>query len=78
MANISLADVTVHVDESIDAGIRKKLEDDLRSRDGVVSVRSSERTPHLIVVTYDPGHATGKDILRVVLGDHLHAELIGL
>jgi hypothetical protein len=78
MTNILLTDVTVHVDESVDKETRAKLENDLRSKDGVVSVHSSEQTPHLIVVTYDPGHATGKDILRVVLGDHLHAELIGL
>ncbi len=78
MANISLADVTVHVDESVDRDTRLKLENDLRAKDGVVNVCSSEQTPHLIVVTYDPGHATGKQILRVVLGDHLHAELIGL
>lgn len=78
MKNIFLTDVTVHVDETINKASRAKLEDALRSQDGVVSVHSSEKTPHLIVVTYDPDHATGKNVLKTVMGENLHAELIGL
>lgn len=78
MANIYLADVTVHIDESINAETRTKLEEDLRSLDGVISVHSSEKTPHLIVVTYDPDHTRSKKVLETVLGEHLHAELVGL
>ena len=78
MSNIKLADVTVHVDETLDAATRTKLEEDLRAQDGVVSVHSSEGTPHLVVVTYDPDHTKSNEILGVVLGEQLHAELIGL
>jgi hypothetical protein len=78
MKNISIADVTIHVDESLGKDTRAKLENDLRSHDGIISVHSSERTPHLIVVSFDADHATCKEILKVVLGEHLHAELIGL
>jgi hypothetical protein len=78
MENINLADITVHIDETMEKDTRAKLENDLRSQDGVISVHFSEKTPHLIVVTYDPDHARGKDILKVVLGDHLHAELVGI
>jgi hypothetical protein len=78
MTNIFLADVTVHVDESMQESERLKLENDLRSTDGVVSVHFSEKTPHLVVVTYDPDHAKSKDVLKVVLGEHLHAELVGI
>lgn len=78
MATIKLADVTVHVDETLDAATRDKLEKDLRAQDGVISVHTSEGTPHLIVVTYDPDHTKSQKILGVVLGDQLHAELIGL
>jgi hypothetical protein len=78
MNNINLADVTFHVDENLDAESRAKLEDDLRAQEGVVSIHSSEKTPHLIVVTYDPGHARSKELLQVVLGENLHAEMIGL
>ncbi len=78
MTNINLADVTFHVDENLDADARARLEDDLRSQEGVVSIHSSEKTPHLIVVTYDPSHAKSKELLQVVLGEDLHAEMIGL
>ena len=77
MANIMLADVTVHVDESLDEAARAKLVNDLRSQEGVVSVQPSGNAPHLLIVKYDSTHATGKNILKVVLGEHLHAELIG-
>ncbi len=78
MANISLSDVTIHVDETLDKDARAKLENDLHSLDGVISACSSEQTPHLVVVTFEPSHAKSKDILRVVLGEHLHGELVGL
>lgn len=78
MANIFLTDVTIHVDENMDKDARARLENDLRSQEGIVSVHFSEKTPHLVVVTYDPAHARSKDVLKVVLGDHLHGELIGL
>lgn len=78
MSDIKLTDVTIHVDETINAGTREQLETDLRAQDGVISVHSSEKTPHLIVVTYDPDHAKSKEILGTVMSEHLHAELIGM
>lgn len=78
MAAISLADMTIHVDETLDKDARAKLEQDLRALEGVVSACSSEHTPHLVTVIFDPKHARSKDVLKVVLGEHLHAELVGL
>lgn len=78
MSDVELIDVTVHVDENMDDGTRNKLEADLRSQDGVISVHSSEQTPHLIIVTYDPGHTGSRDILNIVMSQDLHAELIGM
>ena len=77
MANIHVADVTLHVDETLGKDARAKLEKDLRSLDGVTDVRSSAKAPHLLVVRYEADHVKSKDILKVVLGDRLHAELIG-
>ena len=78
MAKISVADVVVHIDESLDSIARGKLENDLREQEGVMNVQFSEKAPHLMVVKFDPDHARCKDILSVVLGDHLHAELVGI
>lgn len=76
MAKIYVTDVTLHVDEVLEKQTRTKLENDLRSLDGVSSVRSSKKAPHLIIVTYETGHVKNQDILKVVLGDHLHAKII--
>ena len=78
MTNISLADITIHIDEIMDDEKRAKVENNLRSIDGVISVQSSKETPHLFIVKYDPDHARSKEILDIVLGEHLHAELLGL
>ena len=36
--DINLADVTIHIDETLDDSGRNKLEEAFRGRDGVVSV----------------------------------------
>ena len=77
MANIHLVDVTMHLDESLEQDIRAKLEADLRALDGVKSIRSSKDAPHMLTVTYEEGHLKSKDVLKVILGDHLHAQIIG-
>jgi len=78
MADIHLIDVTVHVDETLDAAARRQLEEDLRDQPGVVSVRASAKTPHLFIVTYNPEYIQAQAILRTVTHGHLHAELIGM
>jgi hypothetical protein len=76
MAKIFLTDVTLHVDEVLNKQSRTKLEKDLRSVAGVTSVRSSKKTPHMIFVKYERGHLRNQDILKAILGDHLHAEIV--
>lgn len=76
MAKIFVTDVTLHVDELMEKQTRTQLEKHLRSLDGVKSVRSSKKAPHLIFVTYEMGHVKNQDILKLVLGDRLHAEII--
>ena len=77
MANIHLTDVTLHVDELLGKAARANLEKDLRSLEGVSSVRSSKTARHLVTVTYDSRQVRSEDILKVISGDRLHAELIG-
>jgi len=78
MSDIKLSDVTIHVDETMDSGARERLEADLRTQEGVVSVHTSDKTPHLVVVTYDPDHTRSREILNTIMSEHLHAELIGM
>ncbi len=78
MAYISIPDITLHVDETLSKESRAKLEKSLRSQPGVISVESSPKATHLMVVKYDPNHATSKALVKVVLGEGLHAEIFGL
>lgn len=78
MAIISVADITLHVDEALGQEARATLEDSLRSRPGVIGLEWSQKAPHLMVVKYDPNHATSASIVKAVLGEGLHAEMFGL
>lgn len=76
--NIQLADVTVHIDETLDSGRRSEIEGRLRAIDGVVSVHNPDEKPHLAVVEFVPTKTSTGAILRTVREGGVHAELIGL
>jgi hypothetical protein len=76
--NIQLADVTVHIRETLDRPARAKIEDALRRIDGVVSVHNPDDRPHLAVVEYNPEKTNSAAILSAVTSQGVHAELIGL
>jgi hypothetical protein len=75
---LSMADVTVHIDESLDLVRREELRSSLCGLPGVVDVRTREATPHLMVVQYNPYTLKSDDILHTIACRGLHAELIGL
>ncbi len=76
--NIDLADVTLHVDETLDNDGLMKLEHAFRQRDGVISVHVDEKRPHLFVLEYNPRMVHSKDLVKIPQFHGLHAELIGL
>lgn len=76
--NIDLADVTIHVDETLDSSGLEQLDDALRARDGVVSVHVNENRPHLFILEYNPARVNSKDLLKIVENQGMHAELVGL
>jgi len=76
--DIDLADVTVHIDETLDEDGKTKLEEAFRGRDGVVSVHISPEHPHLVVIEYNPKKVTSRDLVDVPHFQGLHAELVGL
>ncbi len=76
--NIDLADVTLHVDETLDSDGLTRLEDAFRQREGVVSVHVDEKRPHLFVLEYNPKMIHSKDLVKIPEYHGLHAELIGL
>jgi hypothetical protein len=76
--DIDLADVTIHIDESMDEDGKTKLEEAFRSRDGVVSVLINPDRPHLVVVEYNPKIIKSRDLVDIPRFQGLHGELVGL
>lgn len=76
--NIDLADVTIHVDETLDSSGLSKLDSAFRQKDGVVSVHVDEKRPHLFILEYNPAKLNSQELLQVVTTQGMHAELVGL
>ncbi len=76
--DIQLADVTVHIDQTLEREDRSRIEDGLRAIDGVVSVHNPDNRPHLAVIEYNPAKTNSQAILSSVMSQGVHAELIGL
>jgi len=73
-----IADVVVHVDETLKPDQLKTIEDHIHKIGGVVSACNRDDQPHLILVTYNPERVKSIDILEKVRRDGVHAELVGL
>ena len=76
--NTNLADVVVHIDETLPLDQLKTLEDHIHGIDGVVSACNRDDQAHLISVVYNPENVKSHDILEKVQTEGLHAELVGL
>ena len=76
--DISLVDLTVHIDENLSPEQRIEIQDSIRALDGVVSVHGSSKTPHLTVVQYNPEEMDSQKILKRITDQGAHAEIIGL
>ncbi len=73
-----MVDVTVHIDESIDAEARAGVQNRLLEMAGVLAATSHDERPHLMVVEYDPERTSSQAILAEVQASGVHAELVGL
>lgn len=71
------ANVVVHIDELLSAKQLEDVEKELSDVTGVVSACVHERTPHLLVVDYDPHSVHSAALLGHIKDRGLHAELIG-
>ncbi len=76
--NISLADVMIHIDETLSSERRGEVETLLRGVDGVISVHNPDDRPHLTIVEYRPDTTNSGALLAGVRGEGIHAELVGL
>ncbi len=76
--DIDLADVTIHIDQTLNEEEMAKLEDAFRNRMGVVSVRFNPERPHLVIIEYNPKMIGSRDLVDIPRFHGLHGELVGL
>ena len=76
--DIQLADVVVHIDQTLERERRTEIEEHLRAIDGVVSVHNPDDRPHLAIVEYNPDRTSSAAILNTVTVQGVNAELVGL
>ena len=74
----NIADVVVHIDETLTLDQLKTLEEHIHKIGGVVSACNRDDQPHLISVTYNPERVKSHYILEQIVREGVHAELVGL
>lgn len=72
-----MSDVTIHIDETLDASALVALQHNLSRIDGVDHIDVQQQRPHLMVVTYDHSLMDSAEVLSSFTNQGLHAELIG-
>ena len=74
----SKADVTIHIDETLDHSALQNVVAGIEKVEGVDSVTSHDNKPHMIIVYYDPTRTNSISIHKTVTDQGVHAELIGM
>ncbi|WP_298350892.1 hypothetical protein [Rhodoblastus sp.] len=72
-----LADIVIHVNETLDETGLRVVECDLCGVDGVVAAKHVPGRNHILMVTYDNEEARAVDLLAPLKARGLHAQLIG-
>lgn len=78
MTDIKVVDVTLHIDNTLNATVRSAVEKELRGISGVVSVHMPEDKTHLVEVAYNPDDVKAEHIAHSIRELAGHVELIGL
>ncbi|MES9945147.1 MAG: hypothetical protein B6D77_12515 [gamma proteobacterium symbiont of Ctena orbiculata] len=71
------ANAVVHINESLSHEQIQNIEKNLSGVRGVVSACAHIKTPHLMVVDYDPQTIHSRDLLSHFKRSGVHASLIG-
>lgn len=73
-----LADVMIHIDETLSQESLKQVEAAVREDLCVISAGVPADNPHMMLVAYNPDCITAADILARVKNAGVHAELVGM
>ena len=63
---MTLNDVVIHVNESLDPQARHNLEEQMRNINGVIAPRFNDRRIHLMMVAYDADRIQANTLLEAV------------
>jgi hypothetical protein len=77
-AIMDVSDILIHVNESIGAVGRFRLEESLRDVEGVVAPRFSPGHDHLMFVAYDPDSTSAAAILGQVRDRGYGAQIVAM
>ena len=77
MKDIQMADVEIHIDETLEAPQREKIRDVVLAKDGIMTAVINDNKPHLMIVGYNPDLVNSLELLKLVTNEGVHAELIG-
>lgn len=75
--DIPIADVMIHIDETLSKDALMKLTDKVREDECVISASVPPGKEHMMLVAYNPDCITATDILTKVNKQGIHAELVG-
>lgn len=75
---MSISDVMVHVNESLNSETRHALEEEIREMEGVICPRFSSKEDHLLEIAYNPDVIGAIDLLHKVESHGYHAQLVGM
>ncbi|MCB1761353.1 MAG: cation transporter [Gammaproteobacteria bacterium] len=76
--DINLADVTLHIDQTLRSDELERVEEAFRQHDGIVSVHINPEKRHLMLVEYNPDKIHSRDLIDILHSQGLQGELIGL
>lgn len=74
---MDMADVVIHINESVDHDRRTEIADMIRNHKGVMGVAHHDEKPHLLIVEFNPDEVHAKELLQVALDQGVHAQLVG-
>ena len=73
-----IADLLIHVNETLGPIEHASLENELRDFKGVIAPRFNKATPHLLLVLYDPREIDSRSLLSRVSANGYTAQLVGM
>lgn len=76
-AEVSMVDLVIHIDETLDEVRRRSLLTTVREAKGIIAVGYHNETPNLMIVVFDPKDIASADVLNLVKSAGVHAEFTG-